>query len=162
MSKHEQEPRLITSVIKSEEANSAHCFEWRRRELTHCPLAVGYCYCSFGLGFRFREIFGPLLTFPRVVGGHGVHHHPVQLHVQQQLCGRHEQETHPHHNHPGNQGVSLRVTAHIYDKSLDFCILMLCVTYAVEKVNKKCKKKKKVAFFVTTFKFLVIWAVIWR
>ncbi|XP_070260038.1 tumor protein p73 isoform X1 [Myotis yumanensis] len=34
-------------------------------------------------------------------GGDGVHHHPVQLHVQQQLRGGHEPPAHPRHHHPG-------------------------------------------------------------
>lgn len=48
----------------------------------------------------------PSPCFP-CVGGDGIHHHPVQLHVQQQLCGGHEPATHPHHHHPGDPGVSL-------------------------------------------------------
>lgn len=45
-------------------------------------------------------------ALPSRAGGDRVHHHPVQLHVQQQLRGRHEQEAHPHHHHPGDQRVS--------------------------------------------------------
>lgn len=41
------------------------------------------------------------------VGGDRIHHHPVQLHVQQQLCGGHEPAAHPHHHHTGDPGVSL-------------------------------------------------------
>ena len=42
-------------------------------------------------------------------GGDGVHHHPLQLHVQQQLRGGHEPPAHPHHHHPGDPGVSLQL-----------------------------------------------------
>ncbi|XP_045884060.1 tumor protein p73 isoform X1 [Meles meles] len=38
-------------------------------------------------------------------GGDRIHHHPVQLHVQQQLCGGHEPAAHPHHHHPGDPRV---------------------------------------------------------
>lgn len=54
----------------------------------------------------------PLITpcsvpaLPSWAGGDRVHHHPVQLHVQQQLRGRNEQEAHPHHHHPGDKRVS--------------------------------------------------------
>lgn len=45
-------------------------------------------------------------ALPSRAGGDRVHHHPVQLHVQQQLRGRNEQEAHPHHHHPGDERVS--------------------------------------------------------
>ena len=48
-----------------------------------------------------------LLPAPPVAGGDRVHHHPLQLHVQQQLCRGHEPAAHPHHHHPGDTGVSL-------------------------------------------------------
>lgn len=46
-------------------------------------------------------------TLLSCAGGDRIHDHPVQLHVQQQLCGRHEPAAHPHHHHAGDPGVSL-------------------------------------------------------
>lgn len=48
-----------------------------------------------------------LLPDPPAAGGDRVHHHPVQLHVQQQLCRGHEPAAHPHHHYLGDAGVSL-------------------------------------------------------
>lgn len=52
--------------------------------------------------FTLSSVSAPLSW----AGGDRVHHYPVQLHVQQQLCGRNEQETHPHYHHPGDERVS--------------------------------------------------------
>lgn len=45
-------------------------------------------------------------ALPSRAGGDRVHHHPVQLHVQQQLRWRDEPPPDPHHCDPGNQRVS--------------------------------------------------------
>lgn len=107
MSKHAQERGIIImSVIAPEEVKeNPICPSWRQSAHRHCPLLVerSHLYYLENPQHPLRD-GSHCFVFS---GGDWVYHHPVQLYVQQQLCGRHEQETHPHHHDFRNQGVSV-------------------------------------------------------
>lgn len=94
--------------------------EGDHRAGTSCPTPLCHAYpeqdmCFLGASWPRSAppwVGACMLTLqpsppPLPVGGDGIHHHPVQLHVQQQLCGGHEPAAHPHYHHPGGPGVSL-------------------------------------------------------